>query len=76
IGQLLNRFFDAAERGDDEALAKAAHDYAQTPQFQEWDQWGQESYRQWQRDQQRKQEQEQEQQLAQQEKPPSIGRGL
>lgn len=57
-GQWLNKFFAAAERGDEAAMSQLANEYAQTDQFKAWDQWGKDNYAQMQRDQ--------EQQLAQQ----------
>jgi len=56
IGQRLNKMFDAVARGDDKEISRLAHEHAQTPEFKEWDAWGQESYRQLQLEQQRQQD--------------------
>ncbi|WP_246432354.1 DUF2235 domain-containing protein [Xanthomonas theicola] len=68
LGQRLDAFFAAAERGDEAALDRLAEQHAQTAGFQEWDQWGQESFRQWELDQER--------QLAQQTQQTQHSRGF
>lgn len=45
VGLRLNRMFEAAGRDDWKEVSRAADEHARSPEFQEWDRWGQESLR-------------------------------
>ncbi|MDO5693609.1 MAG: hypothetical protein Q4G70_14235 [Pseudomonadota bacterium] len=62
-GQFINNYMAALQRNDEASMDKLAMAYAQTPQFQEWQTWGQENLRQLELEQQQQvQAQAQEQQ--------------
>lgn len=62
IGQLLDRYFDAAARGDAAALAQTARDYEKTPEYRQWEQWGQDNHQQLQAEQRQLAQQQQQSQ--------------
>lgn len=66
LGQRLARMFDAVARGDEATLARLAEQHAQTPEYQQWTAWGQQSFQQW--------EQQQALLQAQQVQQPGLGR--
>ncbi|RMH93718.1 hypothetical protein EBB59_03440, partial [Lysobacter pythonis] len=60
-GRYINRYMAALERGDEAEMDRLADIYAQTPQFKEWEAWGQENAQRLALEEQQQQQQQQQQ---------------
>ncbi|MDO5611031.1 MAG: hypothetical protein Q4G62_09740 [Pseudomonadota bacterium] len=63
-GRYINRYMDAAERGNEAEMLKLSEAYAETPKFKEWEAWGEDKLQQLAIEQQQQQQQMQHEQHA------------